>query len=161
MSQDRGPNPAGYIENFVYGVLSLDSAYVRLADSSDNSVGIAPEAIYVETLVVPAGSTLDLNGIRLYVQRLEGSGTILGDSLTLVPPAVVVSPLTSPFTSEAGDSSSFSIYLSTRPQANVVINLDSSNPAEGFPSTSSVTFHLRKLDDSANDRRVQRQRFSR
>ena len=55
-------------------------------------------------------------------------------------PGIIVSPAGSPFTSEAGGSTTFTIRLISQPAANVSIALLSSDPGEGVPSTSAVTF---------------------
>ena len=52
---------------------------------------------------------------------------------------ITVTPI-STTTTEAGGTASFSIVLDSMPVANVVIGLSSSNPGEGVPSASSVTF---------------------
>jgi RHS repeat-associated protein len=63
--------------DFAYGTLSLaNNTYVRLVDQNRNSSGTAPEALYVNTLVVPAGCTLDLNGFHVYAQTVTVSGTL-------------------------------------------------------------------------------------
>src|SRR5262249_55224057 len=56
MGQDLGNVPAGFVQNFAYGPLTLSSnTVVRLVDLSDNSTGTGPEAIYVDCVTVPAG----------------------------------------------------------------------------------------------------------
>ncbi len=83
MSQDMGRTTAGLQQNFAYGTLSLGSGdYVRLVDRSDNAPGTGGEAVYANSLVVPAGTTLDLNGLNLYVVDAQISGTIVGGSVT-------------------------------------------------------------------------------
>ncbi len=60
-----------------------------------------------------------------------------------VVPAVIVSPSQGLQTVEAGTSpgvSSFTVKLNTQPAADVVIPFSSNNPAEGIPSTTSLTF---------------------
>jgi RHS repeat-associated protein len=82
MGRDLGPDLAGFQANAAYGVLNLQSADVRLVDESDNVPGPSPEALYVDTLSVPAGSTLDLNGIPLYARVVDVAGTVVGGSIT-------------------------------------------------------------------------------
>ncbi|MCY2987964.1 MAG: dockerin type I domain-containing protein [Planctomycetota bacterium] len=85
MSQDRGPVTAGFNRNFAYGTLTLsNSTYVRLLDESDNAAGIGPEAIYVNSLMVESGATLDLNGLNLYARGAQVNGTIVGGSIIQV-----------------------------------------------------------------------------
>jgi hypothetical protein len=58
MSRDLGNIPAGFSQNFVYGTLQLTAGTnVTLVNNSDNAPGA--EALYVNSLIVPAGSTLD------------------------------------------------------------------------------------------------------
>jgi len=85
MGRDVGPITAGYHRNFAYDRLQLVSAYVRLQDDSDNAAGDGVEALYVNTLVVPAGSTLDLNGFNVYARTTEIAGTLLNGIVTMVP----------------------------------------------------------------------------
>ena len=77
MSQDLGNVAAGFNNNFAYGTLAVGSNdYVRLVDLQNNSGSSSPEALYVNTLIVPSGSTLDLNGLHLYYRAGEIKGTI-------------------------------------------------------------------------------------
>lgn len=93
MGQDRGPMSAGFDRNFVYTCIELaENSYVRLQDLSDNSTGSAPEAVYVNSLVVPAGCTLDLNGLHLYVRLAHVEGTVLQGSIAYLPDSGVLMP---------------------------------------------------------------------
>ncbi|MGO9917226.1 MAG: Ig-like domain repeat protein, partial [Isosphaeraceae bacterium] len=83
MGDDLGNVPAGFLDNFVYGTLAVGSKdYVRLVDLQNNSGSSSPEALYVNTLIVPSGSTLDLNGLHLYYRAGEINGTITAGSAT-------------------------------------------------------------------------------
>ncbi len=53
---------------------------------------------------------------------------------------ITVTPTTGVVTTEAGGTAAFSVQLNTQPTADVVINLSSSNVAEGTISASSLTF---------------------
>ena len=67
MSQDMGRTTAGLKQNFAYNTLTLESGdYVELVDQSNNSPGNGAEAVYANLLVVPAGTTLNLNGLNLW-----------------------------------------------------------------------------------------------
>ncbi len=78
MGQDLGNVPAGFANNFVYGTLALSgSDYVQLVDNAHNSTGSGAEALYVNTLIVPLGTTLDLNGLHVYALNAQISGTVL------------------------------------------------------------------------------------
>ena len=86
MSADLGALSAGFARNFAFGTIQLASgAYVRLIDAFDNSAGSGDEVLYVNTLIVPAGSTLDLNGFTLYARASQILGTVIGGSISQVP----------------------------------------------------------------------------
>ncbi|HND51724.1 MAG TPA: hypothetical protein PLV92_04985, partial [Pirellulaceae bacterium] len=65
LSGDLGADNSGFdADNFGLGTLNLsNSTYVKLVDAADNSPGASQECLYVSSLIVPAGSTLDLNGL--------------------------------------------------------------------------------------------------
>jgi hypothetical protein len=83
MGRDLGNVAAGFSDNFNYGTITLGNTYLRLVDHSDNSDG--PEAAYVNSLVVPAGSTLDLNGFHLYARNAQVNGAVLNGTITQLP----------------------------------------------------------------------------
>ena len=50
----------------------VEPAALSLVDLVDNQLGATiPNALYVEHLVINAGSTLDLNGIKLYYRTAD------------------------------------------------------------------------------------------
>ncbi len=55
-------------------------------DQSQNTNSGAPEALYVDTLIVPTGSTLDLNGLHVYARLVSNKGTILDGTVQQPPP---------------------------------------------------------------------------
>ena len=59
-----------------------------------------PEAVYTGELTVPAGSTLDLNGLHLYVVTANIAGTVEGGTVTLIsrttPLPTPLAPVSSP-----------------------------------------------------------------
>ncbi len=78
MSEDLGNVTAGFSNNFAYGTLKLTSnTYTELVDHAANSPGSAPQALYVNDLIVPAGATLNLDGLNLYVHTEQVNGTII------------------------------------------------------------------------------------
>ena len=86
MSRDLGATAAGTSHNFVYGTLALaNNTYVRLRDQSDNAPGTGSEAVYANVLIVPWGTTLDLNGLHLYVRCAEIEGRIVGGTIGQIP----------------------------------------------------------------------------
>ena len=78
MSQDRGPIGTGFVDNFALGVLEVQSTYLQLIDSADNASGADPEAMYIDSLIVTPGSTLDLNGLTVYARIAQIDGSIVG-----------------------------------------------------------------------------------
>ncbi|MFI5458474.1 MAG: SdrD B-like domain-containing protein [Isosphaerales bacterium] len=78
MSQDLGGTAAGFQQNFAYNTLELaNDTYVNLVDD----LGGNPEALYVDNLIVPAGTTLNLNGLNLYIHTAQVHGTIIGGAI--------------------------------------------------------------------------------
>jgi hypothetical protein len=91
MSQDLGAGASGFVSNFAYGTLSLRSGtYYQLQDLDRNSAGSGAEAVYVDSLIVPAGTTLDLNGFKVYVHSSQVAGQIVGGSLQVATAAPTV-----------------------------------------------------------------------
>ena len=86
MGRDVWVDASGYTNNFDYGTLALAAdTYVRLVDQSQNTNSGAPEALYVNSLIVPAGATLDLNGLHLYTGAAQIGGSILNGTIVLAP----------------------------------------------------------------------------
>ena len=56
----------------------------KLFNSMTNSPGAAAEALYVNNLVVPAGTTLDLGSLHLYTRTTQINGIVIG-TISLVP----------------------------------------------------------------------------
>jgi hypothetical protein len=84
MGRDVGNTLAGFTRNFVYSTLSLgNNTYVKLVDQADNATGTEHEALYVDSLIVPAGTTIDLNGLHLYARGAQIVGTVVGGTVTL------------------------------------------------------------------------------
>jgi RHS repeat-associated protein len=90
MSQDLGDTSAGFFRNFAYDTLQVGDGnfltYVKLVDNTRNSAGTGPEALYVNTLIVAAGDTLDLNGLHVYARSTQIVGDILNGSVSVVTP---------------------------------------------------------------------------
>ena len=85
MSQDLGLNAAGFSRNFAYGTLALaNNTCVRLVDMADNAPGAGAEVLYVNSLLVPVGTTLDMNGVHVYARARQISGTVLGGSVAQI-----------------------------------------------------------------------------
>jgi RHS repeat-associated protein len=113
MSADRGSSAAGFAGSFSYGSLTLDAqTYVKLVDQSDNAPGGGAEAVYAGSLVVPAGGTLDLNGLHLYVRSASVAGTVLDGTVTQVPDggALIVNRPTPGSIAAAGEVDQWTFY---------------------------------------------------
>lgn len=123
MGEDRGPVVAGFLHNFRHGAISLaNNAYVQLVDLFGNSPGAGQEAIYVKQLVVPLGTTLDLNGINLYCNTAEIDGVVIGGTVMLVTlPDIIVSSAV--VAVNEGSSNTFTVRLAFPPAANVTVNV--------------------------------------
>ncbi len=78
--EDMGAVFAGLESNFALGTLQLggdDIGQLKLVNLFDNQPGWeGSEALYVEKLILGAGSMLDLNGFNLYYFSLGGTGSI-------------------------------------------------------------------------------------
>ena len=86
MSRDMGDVAAGYVNNFAYGTITLSGgALVELADQAANSGGPGADCLYVNSLVVPAGSSLNLNGLHLYARLTQIGGEVTGGTVSQVP----------------------------------------------------------------------------
>src|SRR5262249_11507048 len=85
MGQDRGNVAAWSTRNFQLGTLQLSGTYARLVDNADNAAGTGAEALYVDNLIVPAGSTLDLNLFRVYARSTQIAGTVVGGTINAAP----------------------------------------------------------------------------
>ena len=72
MSADLGSGPTGFTDNFAYGTLILGSNTTSNWSISPSIRRVATaEAVYANSLVVPAGTTLNLNGLNLYVRDAQ------------------------------------------------------------------------------------------
>ncbi|MBA3483813.1 MAG: hypothetical protein H0T51_18570, partial [Pirellulales bacterium] len=93
---DFGPGPGGYQHNFALAGLTLggDSpASLQLTDLIDNQRnGDFNEALYVDTLIVGPGSTLDIGRLNLYYRHAEIAGTVLSSTGALLAATQVPEP---------------------------------------------------------------------
>ena len=127
------------------------NTYVRLVDSADNSAGSGTEALYVNTLVVPAGTTLDLNGIHVYTRESQVGGTVLGGIIDEQPSAGAI-PFETPFPGEinaAGQINAWTFFGRAGHSVTVAVNPGGGGlPAALAPFLNNVTVSL--LDPSGN-----------
>ena len=93
MSANTGPLQSGFQGNFTYGAIELsNNTYVKLVDLSHNSSGTGPEALYADSIDVPAGTTLNLNGLNVYVHSENIPGTVIGGTIIQVTSPGVTLP---------------------------------------------------------------------
>jgi RHS repeat-associated protein len=97
MSQDEGATAAGFKNNFAYGYIEVDTS-LKLVDNADNAPGSAPEALYVNSLLVNTFEQLDLNGIHVYARavQINGAASVINGTITVLPdggPLDINSPL--------------------------------------------------------------------
>lgn len=97
--RDLGNVAAGFEGNFALGSLVIggeQAGRVQLVDLIDNAASWeGAEALYLDSLTILAGSTLDLNGLNLYCRQYDlGIGaTVMGGQITIVPEPATVSLL--------------------------------------------------------------------
>ncbi len=145
MGTDRGAVANGFRRNFAYGTLRLESAYVRLVDAADNSPGTSAEALYVDTLIVPSGSVLDLNQFTVYARVTEIAGSILGGTVTLVPDGgpIVVNFPTSGTIAPAGEVDDWTFFGRAGQAIAVFANPgDASAPPPANPTLGRVALEI-------------------
>jgi len=87
---DRGGSWEAFHSNFTLGTLQLGGAEVgrvQLVDGFDNQADgqAVGEALYVRSLQVEPGSTLNLNGLNLYCLDFRNQGVITGGTVLQVP----------------------------------------------------------------------------
>jgi len=81
--------------NFLLGTLQIGgtegTGYVQLVDlfDNDNSGALGDEALCVATLIIGAGSTLDLNGVGFFYSEIINNGTIINSQVP-VPPSILL-----------------------------------------------------------------------
>ncbi len=111
MSADQGAVAAGFSQNFAYFSLTVSgSTYVQLVDSVHNSTGTGAGALYVDNLIVQSGATLNLNGLHLYTQIAQISGSVINGTVTTLPsggPLVVNTTSSATLTASATDDWTF------------------------------------------------------
>jgi RHS repeat-associated protein len=130
MGQDLGAETAGFTHNFVFSTLALkQNTYVKLVDQSNNARGIGNEALYVDSLVVPSGTTLDLNGLHLYVRVAQVSGTIVGAMSQIADGGpLTLGTTTSGAISVAGDLDEWTFYGRAGHSITTLVNTASLSP---------------------------------
>lgn len=71
-------NPNGFVNNFAMGELRVEPGRtVHFVNSFDNVPGPGCEVLYVDSLILGAGSTIVLDGCNVYYRRLENNGATI------------------------------------------------------------------------------------
>jgi YD repeat-containing protein len=152
MSADVGSNAAGFTNNFAYGTLVLaNKTYVELVNQSINSPGSSAEALYANSLVVPSGCTLNLNGLNLYVRDAQVAGTITGGSITQIPnsgPLTIDSPTPGKL-SVAGELDNWTFF--GRGGDSLTIAVDPGSGVAGGPISPQLQWAQVQLLDPSNN----------
>ncbi|HEY4233761.1 MAG TPA: RHS repeat-associated core domain-containing protein, partial [Lacipirellulaceae bacterium] len=151
MSDDEGSVAAGFNNNFAYGTLVIGSNnYVRLVNQSDNSPDGAAEAVYANSLIVSPGSTLDLNGLHLYVRDLQQVGTVVGGTITQIPDSgpLTVNDPTPGSISAPGELDNWTFFGRAGDSVSVVVDPGSGLP--GAPVAPTLGWAQVQLLDAAH-----------
>jgi RHS repeat-associated protein len=131
MSADLGDTPAGWATGALINQLTLaNTTYVRLVSQYHNTAGSGTEAIYVNSLVVPAGTTLDLNGLHLYAHGSVVGGQIINGSVSQKPDSgpIAVNAPTPGSISVAGQVDEWSFFARAGRVMTIVVNPGSGSP---------------------------------
>jgi RHS repeat-associated protein len=85
-SADLGNVPTGFEHNFAFNTVTVATGkYIKLVDANNNSPGNGPEAVYVNSLTVQGGATLNLNGLHLYSRFATLNGNVINGTVTILP----------------------------------------------------------------------------
>ncbi len=132
MSQDLGNTAAGFSNNFAYGTLQLgNNTYVQLVNQFQNSPGTKPEALYVNTLSVPVGCTLDLHGFHVYARDDGIAGSVINGTVSLQPPggSIAVNSSSSGYINGSFSKNTWTFFAEANQAVTLVVN-------PGDPTTS-------------------------
>ncbi len=134
MSADLSAVQSGFVNNFAYNTLTLaSSTYVQIVDQSKNTSTNQPEAVYVNELVVPSGTTLDLNGLHLYARGEQVAGTVLNGTILQIPSSgpIALNSSTPGILNPAGSVDDYTFYGTAGQSITVSLNpgTGGANPA--------------------------------
>jgi RHS repeat-associated protein len=131
MGRDLGDTALGFTSNAVISTLALaNNTYVRLVDLSDNALGNEPEALYVNSLIVPAGTTLDLGGLKLYARGSVVGGQIVNGTVDPIPDSgpVPVGTPTPGTIALVGQTDEWTFFARASRALTIVVNPGSATP---------------------------------
>jgi RHS repeat-associated protein len=152
MSADMGPVAAGFTHNFAYGTLEdiAQRTTLQLVDQSDNAPGTTPEALYVESLIVDRGATLDLNGLHVYARATQIDGTVVGGTVTLVPDSGLIGfgTASAGTIGQAGEVDEWTFFDRRGQAVTAVVNLGTGPPTPPAPPLQWAEARLLAPDGS-------------
>jgi hypothetical protein len=146
---------------FTVVLSTIPSDTVRINLTSSNPVEGTPSPAFLvftplnaltpQTVTVTGHDDRSQNGDQKYMVITSGAISNDANYRGINPPdvsltnlanevSIDVNPVTGLVTTENGGPARFTVTLSTHPTANVEIALQSSNPAQGIPTVSSLTF---------------------
>ena len=153
---------AGGTATFTVVLTSQPTANVTIPMSSSNAGEgtVAPTSVTFTAGNWNVVQTVTVTGVNDFVQDGPVAYTILLSAIASSDPVysgwnpadvavsntdddaagVTVTPVAGLVTTEAGGTAAFTVVLTSRPTANVVIPVSSNNPAEGTVAPASVTF---------------------
>jgi RHS repeat-associated protein len=141
LSADKGASGTGFEHNFgLYSLALAGNTYVKLVDNADNAGGSGAEAVYTANLIVPAGTTLDLNNLHLYTRASQVGGTVKNGTVTLIPDGgpLARDAYTPGKISTAGEIDDWTIF--GRAGDLLTISLSTGNPGVAPPITPQLSF---------------------
>ncbi len=155
MSEDQGAVSTGFTDNFAYGSVQLtNDTYVELIDNTQNvpSAGTAPDALYVNALVVNYGSTLDLNGLNVYARQVQNDGTITGGTVQQLSAggALALNTPTDGFLSQEGQVDKWTFYGQAGQSVAVLVDTGSGGLFQPLIEPNLGYAQVEVLDPSGN-----------
>ena len=151
LGSNQGNVGAGFDHNLAFYSLALtNNTYVKLVDNSNNAPGSSAEAGYVSNLEVPAGTTLDLNGLSLYARTAILGGTITGGIVSILPDGgpLALDSITPGKISSIAEIDDWTFFGRAGQSATVEVNTGSAGATP--PLTPSLNFAQVRLVDSSD-----------
>ncbi|MDZ4852367.1 MAG: hypothetical protein SGI77_24025 [Pirellulaceae bacterium] len=152
MSGDKGNVSVGFDQNLAFYSLALaNNTYVKLVDSSNNAPGSGAEAVYTSNLVIPTGTTLDLNGFHVYARIANINGIVTGGSVSILPDGgpLVFDSITPGRINAIGEADDWTIF--GRAGQSVTIEINTGSGGTVAPSSPPLNFVQVDLMDPNNN----------
>ena len=149
LSQDRGTSANAFSNNFVIGTLVLaNNTYAKVVDQNNSS---PQQTVYANSIIIPAGTTLDLNGLNVYTRALQQTGTVVNGTITQIPDSgpLVVGEATPGNIAIAGELDNWTFY--GRAGMAVTVVVDPGSGAVGGPVAPNLQWvQVQLVDPSGN-----------